>query len=311
MKKSVIYFVVFVVAFLASMGFIYYEANPMTRLAYIQEPQVWHGHVENQFGTYDGALIGDLFAGKGKFRFLAGETYVGEWEDSHMSGDGVLSFPGVGEYTGEMSNSMRNGQGVFVWDTGESYEGNWEKDEMSGSGIYIFSDGSMLTGEYQHNKPVSGTLKFTTEANDEDPDASVISLEYTFSDKTKTIVFTTKGGLVYDGDLSGLVGSGSAKITYPSGNTYNGGVSKGLRNGTGTYEWKDDSNSTIAYYDGSWSSDHMNGSGKYHYTGSEYPFLSGSFENDVPSGTLVYYKAAGNTFETMWENGTCVSVKEK
>ena len=65
-----------------------------------------------------------------------------------------------------------------------------------------------------------------------------------------------------------------------------------------------------AYYDGNWKADHMNGSGTYHYSAAEYPYLSGNFENDVPSGTLTYYKEVGNTFETKWENGNCISVKE-
>ena len=311
MKKNVISFIAFVLAFLGSLGFIYYKANPATtRLSNMQEQLEWHGHVENQSGTYDGALLGDLFSGEGSFRFLSGESYVGTWEDSYMSGNGTVSFPRVGEYSGEMQSSMREGYGVFTWNTGESYAGNWENDEMSGTGTYIFSDGSSLTGVFQHNKPISGIIEYVIEVDDDTPDTAISSFEYTFSDEVKTIKFTTKAGLVYEGDLSGLYGSGKATITYTSGNTYSGQVLEGLRDGSGKYTWKDDSGKTIAYYDGNWSSDHMNGSGEYHYTSSEYPYLSGSFENDVPSGTLVYYKSAGNTFETVWSYGTCVSVKE-
>lgn len=310
MKKHIISFIAFVVVFLGSLGFIYYEANPTTRLNNEQEQLEWHGHVENEYGTYDGALIGDLFNGEGSFRFLSGETYVGNWQDSYMSGTGALSFPEVGEYTGDMTNSMRNGHGVFTWITGESYDGNWENDEMSGEGTYTFANGTTLIGVYQKNKPVSGTLSYRNEATDDDPDTEIVSLDYSFSESERKIVFTTKGGLKYDGDLSGLFNSGTATITYPGGNTYTGQVVEGKRDGTGKYVWKDESGKTVSYYDGSWDNDQMNGSGKYHFSGSEYPYLSGSFESDVPSGTLVYYKEAGNTFETKWENGTCVSVKE-
>lgn len=310
MKKYIFSFIAFVLVFLGSLGLIYYKANPTTRLNNEQEQLKWHGHVENEYGTYDGALIGDLFTGEGSFRFLSGETYVGNWQDSYMSGTGEVSFPEVGEYTGDMSNSMRNGHGVFTWITGETYDGNWVDDEMSGEGTYTFSNGITLKGVYQHNKPVSGTLSYNDEADEDDPETKIVAFAYSFSDSERKIIFTTKGGLKYDGDISGLVGTGTATITYPGGNTYTGQLFEGQRNGPGKYVWKDRAGKTISYYDGEWESDHMNGSGKYHFSSSEYPYLSGNFDNDVPSGTLVYYKEAGNTFETKWENGTCISIKE-
>jgi hypothetical protein len=48
---------------------------------------------------------------------------------------------------------------------------------------------------------------------------------------------TSLVGLKYDGDISGLTADGSAEITYPSGNTYSGQVTKGKRNGTGKFVW--------------------------------------------------------------------------
>ena len=310
MKKSIIAFTVFVLVFLGSLGLIYYEANPTTRLADEYDPLEWHGHIENEYGTYDGALIGDLFSGEGRFRFLSGESYTGEWNDSYMSGTGIVTFPKVGIYSGELSDSMRNGRGVFTWDTGECYDGDWENDEMSGNGTYTFSNGSTLAGQFQNNKPVSGVLSYKSEAQEDDPETAIVSMQYAFSATENRIVFTTKGGLEYDGDLSGLVGIGNATITYPSGNTYTGQLDEGRRSGSGTYIWRDSEGNTLSYYEGDWSSDHMDGSGKYHFSSAEYPYLSGAFTNDVPSGTLVYYKEAGNTFDTKWENGTCVSIKE-
>ena len=310
MKKNIISFAAFVLAFFVSLVLISSRANPTARLAGEQEQLEWHGRVETEYGTYDGALIGDLFTGDGIFRFLSGEVYVGTWQDSHMSGNGVLSFPGVGEYSGEMSESVRSGRGIFTWDSGESYDGLWENDQMSGSGTYYFSDGSTLIGTFQNNKPVSGTLSYESEAGEEDPDTMIVSLEYTFSEREKKIAFTTKGGLEYDGDLFGLYETGNATVIYPDGNTYSGQLSSGQRNGSGKFEWKDSASKTLSYYEGNWSADHMNGLGKYHYSSAEYPYLSGNFQNDVPVGTLIYYKEAGNTFETKWENGTCVGIKE-
>ena len=310
MKKYIISFIAFCLAFLVALSFICYEANPAMRLSDEQIPLEWHGRIENEYGTYSGSLIGDLFSGKGNFEFLSGELYTGEWKESVMSGSGVTIFPEVGEYSGGMSESKRNGKGSFTWYSGEKYEGNWENDAMSGKGKYTFLNGGVFEGTFKNNKPVSGTLTYQAGTDESPSETDIIYLEYTFSSDEKHIVFTTKGGLKYDGELSGLFGTGRATITYPSGNTYRGQLSSGLRHGSGKYTWKDSSGKTTAYYDGNWASDHMNGQGQYHYSGAEYPYLSGSFENDVPSGTLTYYKEAGNTFETTWENGTCTNVKE-
>ncbi len=310
MKKALILFVIFLIAFGAALGFIYYAANPVARLSDEASVLPWNGRVENEFGTYNGSLVGDLFSGNGNFSFLTGESYTGEWKDSYMSGEGTTVFPGIGEYSGEMSSSKRNGQGTFIWKTGDKYTGHWSNDTMSGQGRYTFANGDFFEGEFSENKPISGKYTCNRKLPSNADDTEIVSFVYTFSNNEKHLVFTTKGGLKYDGDASGLVSNGNAIITYPSGNTYNGQLVNGQREGTGKYTWVNERGKTTAYYEGSWNADHMNGEGKYHYSNSEYPYLSGKFVDDTPVGTLTYYKAAGNTFETKWENGVCVSIKE-
>ena len=310
MKKNVISFIAFCMAFIATLGFIYYQANPAARLFDEQMALEWHGRIENEFGTYNGALLGDLFSGEGDFAFLSGEVYTGDWKDSFMSGDGVIYFPEIGNYTGEMSESKRNGQGSFVWLSGDMYEGSWINDAMSGSGKYTFSNGGIFDGTFESNRPITGVYTCQIDLSEDALETDFNYLQYTFTDSTKHVEFHTKGGLVYDGDISALISTGSASITYSSGNIYVGELSAGQRQGKGKYTWKDSSGTTTAYYDGSWELDSMNGQGEYHYSSSTYPYLSGSFSNDVPSGTLTYFKEAGNTFETKWTDGTCTSVKE-
>lgn len=310
MKKYIISFIAFCLAFVVALVFIYYQANPAVNLSDEQMTLEWHGRIENEFGTYNGTLLGDLFSGKGEFSFLSGEMYAGDWQDSFMSGEGTVSFPEIGNYTGEMSESKRNGQGTFVWLSGDKYEGNWANDAMSGKGKYSFADGGVFDGSFENNKPISGTYTRKIDLPEDAPETDISYLKYTFTDSTKDIEFHTKGGLIYDGDISALINTGIASITYPSGNTYVGELSAGQRQGKGKYTWKDSSGATTAYYDGSWELDNMNGQGEYHYSSSTYPYLSGSFSKNVPSGTLTYYKESGNTFETKWTNGTCTSVKE-
>lgn len=305
MKKYIISLIIFIIAFAAAMVFIYFKANPVTRFSEENNLVPWHGQVDNEYGTYDGELIGDIFSGQGNFRFLSGETYAGEWTNAQMTGSGKLEFPEIGVYSGSMSDSKRNGYGVFSWDSGEIYEGEWQNDAMYGSGKYTFANGMEFEGVMENNKPISGKLSYKS-----DSEEIITDFVYTFSDTEKKIVFNTKDGLKYDGDISGLTADGSAEITYPSGNTYSGQVTKGKRNGTGKFVWNKKNGKVKSYYEGDWKINKMNGSGKYHYSSSEYPYLSGKFDNGVPKGTLTYYKAAGNTFETKWENGECKSVKE-
>ncbi len=310
MKKYYVSFLTFIIAFVASLAFIYFKANPSNKFSEDQNLSEWHGQVDNSYGTYDGTLIGDMFSGKGSFRFLSGEIYVGEWKKSYMSGDGEVIFPGIGTYKGQMNDSKRNGKGTFTWDSSDEYVGDWENDAMCGNGKYTFSNGIVFEGVMENNKPVSGILTYKVESEEGLSADKLTSFEYNFSDDEKHIKFTTKGGLIYDGDVSGVDDVGRANITYPSGNTYSGQLSHGKREGSGKYTWVDKNGKTKTIYNGEWKSDLMEGKGKYYYTSSDYPYLSGNFVKGKPNGTLIYYKEADNTFDTVWENGVCQSVKE-
>ena len=309
MKKAVLSFSAFCLVFVLSLGLIYTLANPAMRLPSTQDI-AWNGHVENAQGTYNGTIINELFSGHGIFNFLSGEVYTGEWSNSFMSGNGTIIFPQVGTYTGAMLESKRAGMGTFTWNSGAKYIGNWENDAMSGSGSYYFENGCVFEGIFASNKPIEGTLLYKAPENAELADMDIQELTYKFSNAGNIITFRTKGDLIYSGDLSGLDAKGNAEITYPSGNTYEGSVSKGKRDGIGKYFWKDEKGNVLSYYDGAWTDDHMNGQGKYFYTCGQYPYLQGSFVNDCPEGNLTYYRAAGNTFETTWSDGVCTTVKE-
>ena len=309
MKKALILFVSFCLVFALSLGLIYHKANSTVVLPEAGDIQ-WRGHIENSKGTYNGAILNELFSGEGEFKFISGEIYSGEWMNSHMSGNGTVIFPGVGVYSGEMAESKRNGSGTFTWESGAKYTGNWENDTMSGVGTYYFENGCALAGTFENNKLQEGTLTYEAENVEKLTDIDIQKLSCCFSKDATTVTFQTKGGLMYSGDLSGLSANGQASITYPSGNSYEGDVVKGKRNGTGKFFWKDKSGKVTACYDGQWIDDHMNGQGKYFYSGGGYPYLQGTFVKDKPDGKLTYYKAAGNTFETTWSNGSCTNVKE-
>ena len=55
----------------------------------------------------------------------------------------------------------------------------------------------------------------------------------------------------------------------------------------------------------------MSGDGAYYYSSGEYPRLEGLFEANLPVGICIYYQDEEISYETVWENGVCVSIKEK
>lgn len=239
-------------------------------------------YVESSGGTYFGELAGTAYTGTGSFQYLSGGTYTGAFE-----------------------KSQRSGEGIFTWENGDSYSGTWEDDAMK-EGTYTFVDGRSFTGTFSHGKMENGTFIIGSEPLDiPDTEDDITKFVATISGGAMSkIDLQTSSGYSYTGDLTG-----EAEIKYPSGNTYSGKVVNFERDGKGTFIWRTDG-SAVASYEGNWSQGVMDGKGIYHYTNENYPYLEGTFSDGKPTGTLVYYKASGNTFDTTWENGKCTKVKE-
>lgn len=230
-----------------------------------------------------------------------GGTYFGPLSDMSYTGNGEFQYLSGGYYEGEFSNSQREGTGTFHWTNGDSYVGSWSGDQMV-TGTYTFSNGNYYTGDFSNNRYSSGSFYLSKSTLVQD----LRSFSALYSEgKVLSITFETESGFCFSGQVNG-----SAEITYENGDTYSGEVKNGIRDGTGKYSWVDEDGKTIATYEGTWKDDIMNGSGSYHYTSDEYPYIKGSFSDGKPEGTAIYYKESDNTFDTVWENGNCISVTE-
>lgn len=230
----------------------------------------------------------------------SGGTYYGPVEALQYVGKGEFTFSSKGVYEGEFKDSKRSGTGTFTWPNGDKYSGTWSQDNMV-SGTYSFKDGRTYVGTFKKNTFLDGTYTVPESYHN----SNIKSLEVAVAKGSPT---TVRLSLTNGFTFSGLI-NGAAEITYPSGSTYSGTVKDGKRSGTGEYKWIE--NGTVqAYYQGEWINDAMSGEGTYHYSSSEYPSLQGAFLNGRPTGTLVYSKEAGNTFNTVWQDGTCKSVTE-
>lgn len=106
-------------------------------------------------GTYSGDLVetDGLLNGNGRFEFLDGRVYEGDFRDDRFHGTGTLSFPGGVVYSGTFVAGARTGYGTMTWPSGDRYEGSFENDVMSGQGIFEWKesgekyDGTFVDGQ--------------------------------------------------------------------------------------------------------------------------------------------------------------------
>ena len=81
-----------------------------------------------------------------------GHTYVGEFKDGKVHGQGNLIYPNGDKYVGEYQNGKRHGQGTFTKKNGDTYVGEWKNSMKHGQGTYTFANGDEYFGEYKKDK---------------------------------------------------------------------------------------------------------------------------------------------------------------
>lgn len=111
-------------------------------------------------------------------------------------------------------------------------------------------------------------------------------------------------GTFYHGQYSGTALTGYGTMTFPGIGVYTGDLVDGQKDGYGTFLWNDGPR-----YIGEWEEDVMSGEGIYYYDVGVAHKLVGTFEDNVPNGTLDYYDVNGIRRVTIWDHGTCVGVR--
>lgn len=61
---------------------------------------------------YDGLFSDDLIHGYGKYQFLGGHHYEGEWVKGNKEGFGILDFTSGDRYIGAFKNDTFEGYGI-------------------------------------------------------------------------------------------------------------------------------------------------------------------------------------------------------
>lgn len=262
------------------------------------------GQIQLTKGLYAGETDFGYFSGKGQFLFETGAEYTGGWKQNQLKGNGNLRVPNEGNYRGEFSASKKSGNGTFTWDDGVVYEGEWKNDKMCGQGTYTTPDGVIFSGTFKDNAFQGGACTFKNNTGS-------YNLTYKLGVIDKVSIEYTDGS-TYVGkcDTKGLTGTG--KMTFVSGDIYDGAFLDGYRNGQGAYTWISGDK-----YDGEWASDQMNGSGTYTYSDGSYAsgtfdknaFVNGSYhiENDFGTYTFTITDGQPTAVEMSLASGTTYS----
>lgn len=91
------------------------------------------------FNKFDGETIsGDTINGNGKFNFLDGDTYIGDWKNAKAHGKGIYNYKNGEVYEGNFVNGRAEGNGKFKDKKGNIFIGTWLNGKKDGKGTYTF-----------------------------------------------------------------------------------------------------------------------------------------------------------------------------
>jgi hypothetical protein len=98
-----------------------------------------NGRYSLRDGTvFEGNFHNGVVDGFGKIMWLEdgggkpSKVYIGEWENGHMHGYGIMFWPGKWSYAGEFVQDERTGVGRCEWREGGYYDGFWRDGVIHG-----------------------------------------------------------------------------------------------------------------------------------------------------------------------------------
>ena len=96
----------------------------------------------------------------GRFLWVVGDSYDGEWADDEMNGEGVMRYKNGNIYTGVLRRSVKHGTGKMTWASGDVYEGEWQEGLLHGRGVFKYADKSEYDGSAPLLQALDSTLPF-------------------------------------------------------------------------------------------------------------------------------------------------------
>ena len=269
---------------------------------------------DNCVGTYEWT--------SGEFK---GDKYVGEWKKDLQHGQGTYYFLAENEfkgdkYQGAWKDGKRHGQGTYIYADGSKYVGEWENNKRHGYAIQYNADGSIFReGVFKDDE-----FLYAETRENKDPSSQMSSLSPCPSDQNATydMCFGTYDWTSGDNKGDKYIGEwkkdkmhGQGMYIFANGDRYQGAWKEGkkhgpgiylyladnefkgdtyvgeymddIKNGQGTYIWKDGSK-----YTGNWLDNNQDGQGIYIYPDGRKEV--GEFKNGLLNGFAIQYDADGS-----------------
>lgn len=82
-------------------------------------------------GTYKGSFSQGNLQGIGRFEYLNGSVYIGDWKENRKNGKGQLIEPdGRTVFNGDWDNDYKHGKGTFLQKSAYIIEGVWNRGSL-------------------------------------------------------------------------------------------------------------------------------------------------------------------------------------
>lgn len=173
--------------------------------------------------------------GKGKYTWLDGTSYEGDWEEGKMTGKGKIHWPSQATYEGDFSGGYLHGFGTFIGSDGSTYRGSWKMNSQHGIGRKQYPNFDVYDGCWKEGvREGSGRYAWSND---------------------NTYIGNWRNGRM----------SGRGVMKWFNGDLFDGFWSNGLRHGSGSYRFSDRS-----YYFGTWSKGLKDGPGTFYPSGNKH-----------------------------------------
>ena len=249
--------------------------------------------------------------GQGSVTQHDGAYYETQFINGKAEGNGFAVFSEGSRYEGEFTSGEITGQGVYTLFDGTVYKGGFDGARSHGSVEIFYAEGSHFVGEARYGELINGSY---TWANGDHYEGDLKNLLKHGYGKLTTvggimidgewknnipngIVTIFMDGITYEGNINtlGLEFIGPTKITYPSGDRYEGEFTGDDFNGKGTLYL---ANGSI--YSGNFVDGRYNGYGEFkNINGQRYV---GEFKNNNYHGYGTLFNSSGASLEGNFVN---------
>ena len=275
------------------------------------------------WGSYNGTYDGSKRHGQGKMTYESGNTYEGSFVSDKFEGDkGIYHWADGDEYEGSWKDGERHGVGIFRSADGTVEYSSYENGAAKGDGVSFAPDrksaNKIVDGEKKHEILIEEAESFSKEKFGlpvPEPFVATPSQHAAVPESVKSIglfgrLFGKKrvgpdGKMqfkdygewgTYDGDFNDDgERHGQGKMTYDSGNYYEGGfVNDQFEGDKGIYHWADGDE-----YEGSWKDGERHGVGIFRSADGTTEYST--YENGAAKGDGVSFapdrKSANKTVD--------------